>query len=100
MPRRQILIPVTIGEDYQTGLRARLHEYGILQRELCREMGIEESQFSRWIARPSSYTERAVSIGIDNVVKIEMAILAIRARRGKVEDEAKLPRGVRHRQRA
>lgn len=85
MARRQILIPVTIGEDYQVHLLRRLQEYGIQQREICREIGIDETQFSRWVARPSAETGRAVAIRIDNVIKIETAILAIRARRPRVK---------------
>lgn len=104
MPARQmILIPVTIGEGYQAGLLRRLQEYGIKQREICREMQIEETQFSRWVARPSEVTGRAVAIGIENVTKIEMAILAIRNRRPRVKplkgtvkaDDAELPRAPR-----
>jgi hypothetical protein len=75
------LIPVTIGEDYQTGLLRRLEEYGIKHKEMAVEMGVHETQFSRWVARPSSDTGRPVSIGMENVIKIEKAILAIRQRR-------------------
>lgn len=79
--RRTILIPVDVGEDYQTGLLRRLEEYGITQREVCQEMGIHETQFSRWVARPSPDTGKPYAIRIDNVVKIEEAIHNIRRRR-------------------
>jgi predicted transcriptional regulator len=83
-PRRQINIPVTIGEDYQVGLVRRLKEYDISQREIVREMGIDESQFSRWVSpRGNVDTGRAVAIRIDNVVKIERAIISILTRREK-----------------
>jgi hypothetical protein len=83
VPSRRILIPIDIGEDYQAGLLRRLHEYGITQREVCEEMGIHETQFSRWVARPSADTGRPTAIRMDNVIKIEKAILAIRQRRKK-----------------
>lgn len=80
MPRRRIVIPIEIGEDYQTGLLRRLEQYGITQREVAREMGIDETQFSRWVARPSADTGKPMAIRMDNVVKIEMAIIKIRER--------------------
>jgi predicted transcriptional regulator len=81
--RKQILIPVNVGEDYQTGLRRRLKEYGITQREVAQEMGVDDTQFSRWVGRPSADTGRAVAIRIDNVISIETAIIAILARRDR-----------------
>lgn len=80
---KTITIPVVIGESYQAGLVRRLAEYGITQREVAVEMRTTESQFSRWVGRPSSDTGRPVSIGVENVIKIEQAILAIRTRRAR-----------------
>lgn len=86
---REIRIPVNLDEDYQTTLLRRLSEYGITQREICVEMGIHETQFSRWVARPSVDTGRATAIRIDNVIKIEKAILAIMARRERRKGKEK-----------
>lgn len=88
VPSRRILIPIEIGEDYQDSLLRRLHEYGITQREVCKEMGIDETQFSRWVARPSADTGRPMGIRMDNVVKIEKAILAIRSRRRRSKKQS------------
>jgi plasmid maintenance system antidote protein VapI len=81
MPKQRILIPIEVGEDYQDSLLRRLEEYDIKQREVAMEMGISETQFSRWVARPSADTNRPMAIRIDNVIAIEKAILAIRARK-------------------
>lgn len=81
--KRTILIPIEVDEDYQDSLLRRLEEYGITQREVAEEMGVHETQFSRWVARPSADTGRAMAIRIDNVIKIEKAILVIRARRAR-----------------
>lgn len=81
--RRRILIPIEIGEDYKDSLLRRLQEYGIKQREVAEEMGVHETQFSRWVARPSADTGRPMAIRIDNVIEIEKAILRIRARKAK-----------------
>lgn len=91
MPRRRILIPIEIGEDYQTGLLRRLKEYGITQREVAHEMGIDETQFSRWVARNSPDTGRAYAIRMDNVIKIERAIIAIRQRHLRLEKKKGKP---------
>lgn len=86
---RTILIPVTIGEDYQSGLVRRLDEYGIKRREIADAIGVHETQFSRWLRADSQYTGKAISIGIDNVVKIETAIVKILARRKREGEKAK-----------
>ena len=82
-PRKTILIPVTVGEDYQTGLIRRLDDYGILRKDLAAEIGVDPTQLSRWLRRESADTGKAISIGIDNVQKIEEAILRIRVKRAK-----------------
>lgn len=82
---RTILIPVPIGGDYQSGLVRRLEEYGIKRREIAEEIGVHETQLSRWLRHESQYTGKAISIGIDNVVKIETAIVKILDRRARAE---------------
>jgi predicted transcriptional regulator len=76
-----IHLDIHVDEGYQVGLVQRLQKYGIKQYEVADEMGVTSSQFSRWVARPSEYTGRPWSIRLDNVVKIEKAIIAIRIRK-------------------
>ena len=76
-----IHIDIDVDEGYQVGLLKRLESYGIKQYQVADEMGVTPSQFSRWVARDSEYTGKPWSIRLDNVVKIEKAILAIRLRK-------------------
>lgn len=71
MPR----IVIRVGEDYIDELKARLAKYGITHGQLAREMGLKTPQVSRWI-------NKRAQPRIDNVQKIEAAILAIRKRQG------------------
>lgn len=87
--RRELLIPVTIGEDYQTTLARRLDEYGITRRALAAEMQLDPTSLSRWLRRPSAYTGKGISIGMDNVVKIETAIVKILERREREQAKEK-----------
>lgn len=86
---RQLLIPVTIGEDYQSSLMRRLDEYAISRREIAEEIGVHETQMSRWLRRTSEYTGKPISIGMENVVKIETAIVKILDRRKREAAKAK-----------
>jgi ribosome-binding protein aMBF1 (putative translation factor) len=81
--RKTILIPVNVGEHYQDGLIRRLDEEGILRKDLAAEIGVDPTQLSRWLVRPSPSTGRNISIGIDNVQKIEEALIRLRAKRAK-----------------
>jgi predicted transcriptional regulator len=83
VPKKKTIIHIDIDVDegYQDGLLKRLDQYGIKQYEVADEMGVTPSQFSRWVARPSEYTGNPMSIRLDNVVKIEKAVLAIRLRK-------------------
>lgn len=76
---------VDVDETYQENLLRRLREYGITQRAVCDEAGIIETQFSRWVARPSEYTERPVDLRWSNILKIEQAIARIRARQKRAD---------------
>lgn len=87
--RKTIIIPVTVGEDYQKGLIRRLEEYGILRKEIAEEIGVDPTQFSRWLVRSSPDTGKPISIGIENVVKIEQAIIKIREERAKEKKKQK-----------
>lgn len=69
-------ITFTISEDYTGDLKKRLAEYGISHGALAREMGILESQVSRWFNKPAQPR-------IGNIVKIETAVAAIRDRMEK-----------------
>lgn len=80
-----LLIPVGPAESYQETLVKRLKRHRIKQYEVAEEMGITPSQFSRWVGRPSADTGKPMSIQLHNVVKIEQAIIAILARRDRVE---------------
>jgi hypothetical protein len=66
-------ITVTISENYTQELRERLDEYEISLGALAREMEIDRSQLARWFNTP-------MQPRIDNVVKIEVAILRLRAK--------------------
>jgi predicted transcriptional regulator len=66
-------VTVTIEEDYPSELRERLSEYGISLGALSRETGIDRAQLARLF-------NAGVVPRIDTVQKIELAILAIRAR--------------------
>lgn len=86
------VIPLYVGENYSEDLRVRLDKYGISQGELARELAPKlatESetdpevalkstirQLSRWFNTPLQPSHK-------NIVKIEQAILAIRARKAK-----------------
>ena len=83
--RRRIVIEIEAGEDYQDGVLRRLRDYGITQRELCDEIGVDESQFSRWVASPSKDTGKAMDMRLSNAVKIEAGIEAVLARRRKLQ---------------
>lgn len=92
--RRTIVIEVDYNSgNYQESLLDRLREYGITQREVVNEIAkageitITESQFSRWVARPSAETGDMTNMRFGNVFAIEKAIVNIRARR-----EAKVKR--------
>ena len=70
-------ITVTISENYTQELRDRLdNEYHISLGELAREMEIDRSQLARWF-------NTDMQPRIDNVLKIETAILKIRAKRNR-----------------
>lgn len=62
-----------LSEDYTGDLKKRLRSYGISHGALCRQIGILESQMSRWFNKP-------MQPGLANVRKIEAAVRAIRAR--------------------
>lgn len=67
-------VTVVIEEDYTSETRERLEKLNISLGELARETGIDRSQVSR------IFNTNLVP-KIDTVQKIELAILAIRARR-------------------
>ncbi|MGH7617481.1 MAG: helix-turn-helix domain-containing protein, partial [Gemmatimonadaceae bacterium] len=68
--RHTLVIVVRPGETYQDSLRRRLSELDITQKAICDELGIDPSQFSRWVARPSADTGEPVDIGSGWVVEI------------------------------
>jgi predicted transcriptional regulator len=80
-----VRIVVAIGPDYTDRLRDRIKRYKITQGELSRETGIKASQFTRWFNTP-------LRPRLDNVVKIETAIAAIRARQKRRAERAKQSR--------
>lgn len=65
-----------ITEDYTGDLKKRLKEYGISHGALSREMGVLESQVSRWFNKP-------IQPRVENIMKIEAAVAAIRKRMAK-----------------
>jgi predicted transcriptional regulator len=69
-------ISFTITEDYTGDLKKRLAQYGISHGQLAREMGVQESQLSRWFNKP-------VQPRLANIMKIESAVAAIRKRQEK-----------------
>lgn len=82
-------VTFTISEDYTSDLKKRLKEYGISHGALAREMGVLESQISRWFNTP-------VQPRLQNIQKIETAVAAIRERMEK--EAAKAERAARREQ--
>lgn len=76
--RRKIIIEIDFDGTYQQSLLARLAKYKISHGALCREAKIDRSQFSRWVARLSDYTGEAMAPRLDNVLKIERALIILR----------------------
>lgn len=76
--RRKIIIEIDFDGTYQDSLLARLAKYKISAGALCREADIDRSQFSRWVSRPSDYTGEAMAPRLDNVLKIERALIILR----------------------
>jgi predicted transcriptional regulator len=83
--QRRIVINVAIGENYMEELRGRLHKYEISQGELAREMGVPPTQLTRWFNTKSEATGKPMEPRLDNVRKIEFALLEILKRRKKQE---------------
>ena len=82
MPNPQIVnIPVDVKHGYAAHLKIRLRAHAITQREVAQEMGIDETQFSRWVGRPSADTGKPMDLRLSNALEIERAILAIIRRR-------------------
>lgn len=75
-------ISFTITDDYTGDLKKRLAQYGISHGQLAREMGVQESQISRWFNKP-------VQPRLENVMKIEAAVAAIRKRQEKERRRSK-----------
>jgi predicted transcriptional regulator len=71
-----------ISADYTGDLKKRLAEYGISHGELSREMGVQESQISRWFNKP-------VQPRLVNILKIEAAVASIRKRKEKERRRSK-----------
>jgi len=67
--------------NYSLELRVRLKEYGITQTELSERSGINLPQLNRWL-NPKD-TGRYMQPSVVNMMKLEKAIAAIRARRRK-----------------
>lgn len=82
---KHIVINVAIGENYMEELRDRLQKYGITQGELAREMGINPTQLTRWFNTKSDTTGKHMEPRLDNVRKIELALLAILRRKRKAK---------------
>ena len=61
----------TISDDYTGDLLKRLKSYGISHGQLAREMGVQDSQISRWFNKP-------VQPRIANIMKIEAAVARLR----------------------
>lgn len=76
MPRQPRQVTFTVTEDYTGDLKKRLEEYGISHGMLAREMGVLDSQLSRWFNKP-------VQPRLQNIMKIEAAVSAIRKRMEK-----------------
>jgi ribosome-binding protein aMBF1 (putative translation factor) len=74
-------ILVTISENYTQELRERLEEQDISLGALAREMEIDRSQLARWF-------NTDMQPRIDNVLKIETAIINILVRREREEKRA------------
>src|SRR5688572_16209139 len=69
-------IIINPGGNYTADLDRRLKKYHISHNELAREMKVSPSQMSRWFNKP-------MQPRLESIVKIEKAIVAIRARRAK-----------------
>lgn len=69
MPR----IVINYSDNYLVELRERLTEYGITQRQLSEEAGIDETMVSRWFAKN-------MMPRLESIVKIEQAIARLRRR--------------------
>jgi predicted transcriptional regulator len=67
---------VTISDDYTGDLKKRLAKYDISHGALAREMGVLESQISRWFNKPGQPNQKSI-------LRIERAIAAIRKRQAK-----------------
>lgn len=79
--RRRIVIPVSIGENYMEELIERLKKHDISQGELAREMGVNPTVITRWKNTRSDITGKAMAPRMENVMKIEMALLEILKRK-------------------
>lgn len=77
-----VQIPLYLGDDYSGDLKRRLEKYGISHGELARRTGIDPSQLSRWFNTPLQPSQK-------NVVRIELAILEIRASQRKAKKGTK-----------
>lgn len=89
--KRQIEIPVTIGTDYVVELKRRLAELGLTNREICREIGWQETAFSRLFRPLEDGSARKPSI--DTAALIENAIKTIIARRQRMDRKARRATG-------
>jgi hypothetical protein len=69
-------ITITVGEpkDYFRDLVKRLDQYGITNRALAAEMGVDHTAISRWI------NSQDPNPTIKTIIQIETAIVALRKR--------------------
>jgi predicted transcriptional regulator len=65
-----------MSDDYTGDLKRRLKTYGISHGALSRELGVLESQVSRWF-------NTSMQPRLSNILKIEAAVAAIRKRNEK-----------------
>lgn len=81
MGNKDVVINVAVGENYVIELKKRIDKYGISQGQLSRESGIAATQLSRMFLHN-------MMPRMDNVAKIERAILEIRKRGVSWKEEA------------
>lgn len=77
----QVVINVAVGEDYVAELERRLKKYGISHGQVARESGIAATQLSRMF-------RDNVMPRMENIAKIERAIIEIRKRGITWKEEA------------
>lgn len=79
--RNSTEVRIVVTDNYSQELRDRLSEYKITQTELAAEMKMNLPQVNRWL-NPDEDGE-FMQPSFKNVMRIEQAIAAIRARRAK-----------------